>query len=116
MRRSDWERARLIQSVHFGEDPGSTALAAATVEFAAGQRARLERQGTRIPFIGFVSIQLFFFGLRTRSREPVGFLVVESAVAGLLWWTWHLVRTREERRTNLWHAEWYAAQRLAERG
>ena len=111
---TDWERARLIYTVHFGEDPGSTTLATATVSFAAWQRAKLESHGNRVPMTSFVSIQLFFSALRILPRGMAGFSVVLLAAIGFGGWTFHVIRTRERRCTNLWNAEWYSAQRLTE--
>ena len=113
---SDWERARLIHVVHFGEDPGTTVLAAATVEFAAWKRSQAEQRWNRTGgivaativaiFVGFHAIDYFLAA--DVARGALGVSVAGSA--GLV--AWQLYRGQEARRRNLWNAEWYSRQRL----
>ena len=112
---SDVERLTAIHAVHYGEDVGTERLAAATLEFAAWQRARIERRSREtalnlcgvfggMAFGGVLVLAQGGHWLEAAAAVPVALLLTFIGING----------ERRMRRLpdELWRAEWYATWRL----
>jgi hypothetical protein len=111
----DVERLVAIRAVHFGTDVGSSELAAVTLEFARWQRAKIDakRQDPIVYGCIFFGAQFVVSSWWLISRGAWLHAVVSVGLsAALITIGWRGYRAIKGSRTNLWNAEWYAAQRL----